>query len=334
MVNIYQLLGINIDDDAKTIQLAISIHQKAKTLPEKAIEAAKQWLLVPDVRQRYNQKLQQEHPELFTQIAINKEIPQGAKLVCDKCSTPIRSGSKFCPNCGDPVDYRDIASENEVSSGENESDVVITFGYSSSASYDRAVAICENMPSYSVAGDGNKTVHKLSIPLSEIDLIVNLYEIIGNWKTSTFHIGHKQITKRDLTMGALGCYRKYCNSYNKEEYCANNSEYYNHIFGCNRLDMPIQVWGGGWLEYGQFDVFGKWIFDKPRIQKELQDGLLENELCPRLDRQAVMKIFTALPNSISPNTDPNWEYKYQYDYNNETYQSTQRMVGIKPAEKK
>lgn len=333
MVNIYQLLGISIDDDIKTIQLAIDIHTKAKTLPEKALQAAKQWLLIPDVRQRYNQKLQQEYPELFSQLVVNKEIPQGAKLVCDKCATPIRTGSKFCPSCGDPVDYRDVAAEKQIASHSNITEVNISFGYSSSALYEKAVAISQNIPSYSVIGDGNKAIHKLTVELSEIDLLINLYEMIGNWKTSSFYIGHKQITKRDLTMGALGCYRKYCHSYNKDEFCTNNNEYSQHVFGCHRLEMPIQIWGGGWLDYGQFDVFGKWIFDKPRIQKELQDGLLANELCPKLDRQGVMKIFSALPGSISPNIDANWEYRYEYDYNSDTYESNQRIVGIKPVQK-
>jgi predicted amidophosphoribosyltransferase len=29
-------------------------------------------------------------------------------LICDKCNAKINQESKFCPQCGDPVDHKDI----------------------------------------------------------------------------------------------------------------------------------------------------------------------------------------------------------------------------------
>ena len=67
--------------------------------------------------------------------------------------------------------------------------------------------------------------------------------------------------------------------------------------------MPINEWGGGWLDCGEFDKSGSWFFDKDRIKHELELTLKENELCPvldrRRDRRRVLETLDKLPNSVS-----------------------------------
>ena len=55
-------------------------------------------------------------------------------------------------------------------------------------------------------------------------------------------------------------------------------EFEANIWGCKRLNMPVNEWGGGWLDYGSFDKSGVWHFDKDRIRHELAISLKENEL--------------------------------------------------------
>lgn len=253
-------------------------------------------------------------------------------MVCDKCSVPIRSGSQFCPNCGDPVDINDVVSVNSVATQYKENVIFIRFGYSSSAHYSRAVSISKNIPDYKEDGEGKNITHSLSLPITEIELVINLYEIVGSWKSSTFHLNSKQIAKSDLTQGALGCYRNCRDAYNQQDYCWNVNQYSKNIFGCRRIRMEINNWGGGWIEYGHFDNRNIWHFDKDRILHELKNNISKVTDCPFFNADIAMEAFMSIPNTVNPNVDDGWGYKYNYTYDRETFESTKEIVGIAPSE--
>jgi len=251
-------------------------------------------------------------------------------LVCDKCGAGIIEGAKFCPQCGDPVTEADKVTvpvaESQVAN------VKITFGQSSSGDFTKAVDICKNIPSYSVSGEGNQIRHKINLPITEVELIVNLFELVGSWKSSQMLINGHAATKKDLTYYGVGCYRNRQKAYKPEQFCFGEKEYEANIWGCKRLNMPITQWGGGWLDYGEFDKSGTWYFDKERIKHELELTLKENELCPVLDRKRVLETLDKLPASIDPKTDKNWQYRTSYEEVKGDYKEV--AVGIKPIIKK
>ncbi|MBB3059283.1 zinc ribbon domain-containing protein [Microbulbifer rhizosphaerae] len=251
-------------------------------------------------------------------------------LVCDKCGAGINEGSKFCPQCGDPVTEADRVT---VPVAESQiANVEISFGESSSANFTKAVQICKNIPSYSVTGEGKQAQHKISLPITEVDLIINLYELVGSWKSSQMLINRHAATKKDLTYYGVGCYRNRQKSYKPEQFCFGEKEYEANIWGCKRLNMPINEWGGDWLDYGEFDKSGAWHFDKDRIKHELELTLKENELCPILDRKRVLETLEKLPDSINPKSDRNWQYRTSYEEVNGDYKEV--AVGVKPVIKK
>ena len=63
MINLYQILNIPHYASAQDIQAALQRAQEG--LDPKAIKAINEWLLVPDVRARYDAKLRQEQPDFF-----------------------------------------------------------------------------------------------------------------------------------------------------------------------------------------------------------------------------------------------------------------------------
>lgn len=251
-------------------------------------------------------------------------------LICDKCSAAITKGAKFCPQCGDPVTEADkvkaLVSDSQIAI------VEISFGQSSSANFNKAVEICKNIPSYVVEGEGKASLHKITLPITEVDLIVNLFDLVGSWKSSQMLINGHISTKKDLTYFGVGCYKIRQKAYKPEQYCFGEREYENNIWGCKKLNMPISHWGGGWLEYGEFDSSGKWRFDKDRIRHELELALKENELCPVLNRKRVLETLDKLPSSIDPKNDSNWEYITNYERIDGDYKEI--AVGIKPVYKK
>ncbi|MDK4683623.1 hypothetical protein [Kingella negevensis] len=65
MINLYQILKLSPNASPATIQAALENAQSANAIDAKTAKAVQEWLLVPDVRQRYNAKLQSEFPEFF-----------------------------------------------------------------------------------------------------------------------------------------------------------------------------------------------------------------------------------------------------------------------------
>lgn len=251
-------------------------------------------------------------------------------LVCDKCGASISAGSQFCAQCGDPVTEADRVSQALSSSGV--ATVQITFGNSTSAGYSKAVSICENIPSYECSGEGKQIHHKITLPLTEVELIANVFELVGSWKSSQMLINGQAATKKDLTYYGVGCYRNRQKAFKPEAFCYGERQYDANIWGCKKLGMPIYEWGGGWLDYGQFDANGVWFFDKVRIRHELEVAIKEHELCPALNRARVLETLDKLPDSIDPKNDRNWKYRTSYEEVKGTYKEV--AVGIQPILKK
>lgn len=251
-------------------------------------------------------------------------------MQCDKCSARIPSESKFCPQCGDPVTELNQQVSN-VDTGAP-AQVELTFGYSSSPSYKQAVELCSNVPTFETTGEGREARHKLTLPITEVELVSKIYDIIGGWKSTTMLIDGYQSTKKDLSFGAIRCYRERQKAWDKEKYCYGEVQQVRNIWGCKRLNMPIYEWGGGWLDYGSFDAKGVWHFDKARIASDLQAALKGCELCPVLDKSKVLETLESLPDSINPKTDKRWQYVTRTNYVNGEFE--EQAVGIKPVMKR
>lgn len=251
-------------------------------------------------------------------------------LICDKCNASANEGSNFCPQCGNS-----ITENNRVVIPATQSQVAnvdISFGESSSANFNKAVEICKRIPSYSVSGEGKQSQHKITLPITEVDLVINIFDLVGSWKSSKMLINGHTATKKDLTYYGVGCYRNRQKAYKLEQFCFGESEYELNIWGCKRLNMPINEYGGRWLDYGEFDKSGVWHFDKARIKHELELELKENELCPVLNKKRVLETLDKLPNSINPKNDSNWSYRTNYEEVDGNYKEV--AVGIKPVIKK
>lgn len=251
-------------------------------------------------------------------------------LVCDKCGAGINDGSKFCPQCGDPVTEADRVTIPVTNS--QVANVEVIFGQSTSPNFNKAFEICKNIPSFTVEGEGKQAKYKIMLPITEVDLIINLFDLVGSWKSSQMLINGHAATKKNLTYYGVGCYRNRQKAYKHEQFCFGEKEYEANIWGCKRLNMAINEWGGGWLDYGQFDKLGIWHFDKDRIKHELELALKENELCPVLDRRKVLETLDKLPSSINPKKDSNWQYRTSYEEVNGDYKEV--AIGIRPVIKK
>ncbi|MBK6895537.1 MAG: zinc ribbon domain-containing protein [Alphaproteobacteria bacterium] len=248
--------------------------------------------------------------------------------ICNVCNTSILKDSKFCPQCGDPVTEEDYKSvpilNNQVALAR------LVFGYSASSNYLKAVNICKNIPSYETHGDNKHSKHIVTLPVTELELITNLYDLVGTWKSSQLFLNGNLATKKQLTYYGLGCYKNRQQAYNHEEYCFGEHNYEKNIWGCKKLNMPSYDWGGGWLEYGYLDKSGTWHLDKQKIRHHLNMAIRENDLCPVLNPQRIMKVLDDLPDTINPKKDKNWSYVTSYQEVNGDLKEV--CVGIRPTQ--
>jgi hypothetical protein len=251
-------------------------------------------------------------------------------IQCDKCGGKIFDDSAFCPHCGDPVTEVDLPVADLVA--DDVARVEIRFGRSSSASYEQAVAICQNIPSYATDGEGNGLRHQVTLPITEIELLINLWELVGSWKSSRMLINGQPATKSALVYKGAGCYRERQKAYDKNQYCFGERQYDVNIWGCKKLGMPITEWGGGWIDYGAIDNQGVWHFDKDRIQHDLEVAMCEQELCPALNRQRILDTLAKIPDTVNPRVDKNWAYRTTYQEIRGDYKEV--AVGVKPVMKR
>ena len=172
-------------------------------------------------------------------------------LTCDKCAGQITEDSHLCPHCGDPVTEADHPSAESI--GKTVAVVELSFGHSSSQNYDGALQICRNTPSYTESGEGKQLRHTVALPITEIELILNLHRLVGGWKSSRMLINGQLAQRSDLVYRAAGCYRNRQKTPDRDLYCFGKEAHEANIWGCKRLGLPALAWGGGWLDYGKFD---------------------------------------------------------------------------------
>lgn len=246
-------------------------------------------------------------------------------LICDKCEAQILDGSKFCPQCADPVDQKDSVG-NDLNFNKEPS-AVLEFGYSRSLNYQRALTLCEDMPSYSCKGSDKSIRHRLELSLRDVELIITIFDLVGSWNSSSMMINGLRASKADLVYHGAGCYRERQKVSNPRQYCYGNSRWEFNVWGCRKLEMPL-VEFAPWLDFGSFDQEGVWHLDKERIRDNLEDRLKKNQFCPILNEQKVMETWSKLPETIDPKKDHMWAYRTTYENIDGEYR--QIVVGIKP----
>ncbi|QTL99878.1 zinc-ribbon domain-containing protein [Iocasia frigidifontis] len=232
-------------------------------------------------------------------------------IYCPECGNEVNENDKFCSKCGKPIIAKDKLNE-KTTNDENKS-ITIKFRYSSSRNYKRAIDIASNFDSYSTEGKDKDIEHSVTIPLTEINYIFNLMDLISNWKTAEFYLDGKAVSKSDIYR-PLNCYKEKVESYDQQRYCFGEEDYNMNFWGCKKLNMPFNRYSAqsGWLSYGQFNDSNEWVFNKDKIYHELMKNIKEYEICPALNVENVKEKFKKFPQKINPTKNENWGYITNY----------------------
>jgi hypothetical protein len=187
--------------------------------------------------------------------------------------------------------------------------VRIYFAYSQSLGYREAMDLCHGLPSFTSTGEGDEVVHSIDLPITDIAVLMRLSELVGGWKSFRITIDGGEARRDDLIRLGGECYSKRQASEDPEQYCFGNKRLEYNLWGCRRLDMPIDEAGHGWMAYGSLDAEGVWHFDKPRISQALESAMAGCRLCPVYDSARVQKTLEELPQTVDPRRDEHWQYR-------------------------
>ncbi len=241
-------------------------------------------------------------------------------LKCDKCGASILAGARFCGQCGDPVTGLDLPPQQVETKGPRSA--TIQFRYSQSPNYALALELCRNTGALQTTGTDRSAQHQLTLSLTDLQLLMRLWELVSAWKSSVMLIDGRPATRKDFNSGPLGCYQERQEATDKDGYCSPA----NFFFGCHRLGFQHE--DGDWLKDGAFDSSRIWQFDKAKLRARLSAAIEENRLCPALSVDNVWRAFEAFPLSINAETDPHWNFKIRYVEDDEV-----EIVGVRPVYK-
>lgn len=187
----------------------------------------------------------------------------------------------------------------------------IEFYFSGSGNYEVAVQRAMLYPNYQETVLEKTICHSVTFPLTNIEAVVDLWDLVKGWSASRLYINGERASKRDLVYKGLGCYSRQKKSYSPRAYCHGETWYTYNIWGCWQLGMQLAGFNR-WIDYGIFDDQGVWHFDKARIKHELLGAMRNYEVCPAFDKHQVLHSLELFPNSVDPRKDKIWEYKTSY----------------------
>ncbi|QQY80575.1 hypothetical protein EDD65_102238 [Keratinibaculum paraultunense] len=179
---------------------------------------------------------------------------------------------------------------------------MISFGKSTSKSYNKAVYLAKNSPKYDevVDEDGNIT-HTATYTSSKRDFLdfIVLYDLVSNWKSTFFIINGDLVDKK--TVGKIKyCYGDKCRSV-KSNFCYGASYMTVNPFGCHRLQ--ISQCNNPWWEY-YVQEGSHYKLDRDKLYKRIELTKETFKYCPSFNIENIMNVAMSFPLILKKN-----EYK-------------------------
>ena len=182
--------------------------------------------------------------------------------------------------------------------------ITLCFGQSSSKKLSLAVELAKKTATYYEEDMlDNKKSFQASYTKEHYLKFIELYEIVGLWKSTSIKIQHVPI-ERSIVGGLNYCYGDKLKS-NNNGFCFGASAYTNNPFGCHRL--KISVGNHSWWSFGRYNDEKNWVIDKIALKKRMLEQAQSYLYCPAFDLEYSLLVLDALPKFLNPKKDQeNW----------------------------
>jgi hypothetical protein len=206
--------------------------------------------------------------------------------------------------------------------------VKIIFEFNQSPKWDELMKLCETVSTFSSHEEANSKIYSLVLPITKISILVEIGNIVENWKNSKLFFNNKPTHFDSLKSEDIVCYHNQQNQENRDDWCFGKESENNNIWGCIQLHMPFTEEGAPWLNHGRFDKSGVWYFNKKIINKELEKRAKKIKNCPVFKNRKPREELSTFPDSVNPKYDKSWSYFTK----KETIQGQEKEMpmGVKP----
>ena len=239
-------------------------------------------------------------------------------LKCPECGYANEPNSKFCQECGRSLGVRAVPPKKTSTPSPTivpteippvaDTGITMEFRYSTSQSFEFAVAHAQKHTSFSQTGEGKKALYRVTYDSSDLESATDLAEYLKGWRNRAVYIDGEKVPWKSV-FGYLWCYRNKQASYKPEFYCFGyENEWQFNIFGCIQCGLPFTE-NAEWFCWGRFvGRGGDWQFDKQRMRHELEKNLHAYRFCPTLDSTRVLDVLSAFPEKANPQKDKSWRF--------------------------
>lgn len=174
--------------------------------------------------------------------------------------------------------------------------ISVSFSKSSSASYEKAVALAKASTKYHEQVDNGVILHQAIYSAERNDFMrfVMLYDLVGDWKSAFVMINGKLIDKKII--GKIKyCYGDKCRS-GKPNFCYGASIATENPFGCHRLQ--ISNFNTPWWKF--YEQRGNMYYlNRENMLSRINAASEVYYLCPCFNYNRIIDAFNRLPNKMT-----------------------------------
>ncbi len=235
--------------------------------------------------------------------------------ICPSCGASAGTEARFCPKCGSSLTLADEAVQVEMtvpSSG-----LAIEFAESTAASFPKALELAKATDGFQNCQKNKKTWYLAVYPSGDLKQAMPVVESLSGIRNRRVYIDGQE-KPWDEVFGFAWCAAQHTTAYRPLEYCFGKDENRLNPWGCKQARMDWTEWAN-WFCYGRWEKAGilggkvQWRFDKERIRHELATNLFRYRFCPHLRTELSEAVLRHLPDTVVPDSDPNWGYHRQYE---------------------
>ncbi|MFQ5451428.1 MAG: TerB family tellurite resistance protein [Nitrospinaceae bacterium] len=235
--------------------------------------------------------------------------------VCPSCGASADSCSRFCSKCG--TSFKEPKEEIQVNLAIPNSGLAIEFSESTAASFPKAMEAAKASNGFQSCQKNKKNWYLAVYNSGDFKEALPLVEALSGIRNRSIYIDGQRKDWNEV-FGFAWCAAQRSTAYQPDEYCFGKDENRLNPWGCKQADMDWTDWAK-WFQYGSWEKTGllgrkiQWRFDKKKIRHELNSNLHRYRFCPHINMKLGEAIIKYLPETINPESDPNWGFHEQYD---------------------
>lgn len=233
-----------------------------------------------------------------------------ATIACPACDREIPAASKFCPECGAPIEPRAEVAATKLEFEYPHEGVSVEFAESSSASFDAALGTASAAPDFQQCLRSKKRWFMATWPRDQIMSAAKLAAELRGLRNRKAYLDGTEVPWDEL-FGFVWCMKQREGAFKPVEYCFGVDEKKINLWGCKQVRMDWVEWAD-WFTYGRFRKKNVFVFDKARIRHELDNNLHSVHHCPFLRRRLIETVFRLLPDDVRVSDRTGWQYKRSY----------------------